>query len=181
MFKINITTRDKIEMLKPRHVIAAEVRAINKTARGLRTQISKGVRKRVALKSSTVKQSLSLEKARRRANPQARLSIKPKPISLKHYGARQIRKGVSVRVKKSSGRKLIKHAFMVAKLGGHPFQRDGEARLPISKLWGPSVRQQVGEIRPELEKYILKSMGKRTREEIDWELEKARRRRRRRR
>lgn len=178
MFKIEITTRDKIAMLRPRQVIAAEVRAINKTARGLRTQISKGVRKRVALKSSTIKESLSLDKARRRANPSARLSIKPKPISLKHYGARQIRKGVSVRVLKTSGRKLIKHAFVVSKLGGHPFKRLGDARLPIKKLFGPSVRTQVEHLRPESEAYILSTMGKRIREEIDWEIEKARRRRR---
>ncbi|QDG49313.1 hypothetical protein FIV42_00750 [Persicimonas caeni] len=125
--------RAEIKNLHPKKVINAQVRAINKTARGLRTEISKGVRQEVALKASSVKDSLKRHKAKRRPNPRATLDVDAKPIPLKHDGARQIRKGTSVRVKKSSGRKLIKHAFVPKKLGKHVFQRKGDYRLPASE------------------------------------------------
>lgn len=176
MFEITVTTSDKLKMLAPRQVISAEVRAINKTARGLRTQISKSVRNQLNIKASAVKESLSIAKATRRPRPSATLSVAAKPVSLKEYGARQNRKGVSVRVKRANGRKLIKHAFVVQVLGSHAFQRVGDARLPIKKLFGPSVKQEAEQLSPEFRIFISKTLEKRIREEIDWEIEKLKRR-----
>jgi len=176
---LNITvesTRAELRTLSPRKIIGAEVKAINKTARGLRTQISKRVRKDVAIKASTVKDSLSIQKARRRPQPVAVLDVDPKPIPLKHYGARQVRKGVSVRVKKAGGRKLVKSAFIVKKYGSHVYQRKGKARLPLKRLLGPSVRNIVEPMRSDLEHYIKKTLDKQIKQAIEWEILKESRR-----
>ena len=34
---------------------------------------------------------------------------------------------------------MFPHTFIVEKLGGQVFKREGRARLPIRKLWGPSL------------------------------------------
>lgn len=56
-------------------------------------------------------------------------------IPLYKLGARQTRKGVSVKLRGS-----YRHAFIATMASGHTgvFRRDGSARIPISELFGPN-------------------------------------------
>lgn len=166
------STRKSLNTLPPKKIIAAEVRAINKTARSVRTEISKRVRAEVALKASVIKGSVTMTKASRQAKPSAKVGVDAKPIPLKHYAARQVKKGTTVRVKKKGGRKLIKHAFIADKLGSHVFQRKGDDRFPILKRFGPSVADEVERIGSALEGHIYDTLDKQIRQAIGWELEK---------
>jgi hypothetical protein len=71
------------------------------------------------------------------------MRVKGSRISLVKYGARQVRKGITVKVKKSGGRKLVRHAFIVTMPSGHVgvFTRDGRKRLPVSVHYGPGIPQ----------------------------------------
>jgi hypothetical protein len=68
-------------------------------------------------------------------------------LPLKLFKAKQVAKGVTVKLDKQGPAKLIEHAFIVPRLGGNVFRRKGESRLPIEKLFGPSpldVYEQSG-------------------------------------
>lgn len=164
-------------ILLPSAVVRANRNAINRTATGVRTFSSKAAREELNLKSKTVKESLGIKKAGRGANPVGKFDVLPKSLSLKRYKARTTRKGVTVKVKKSNGRKVVKGGFIQESLGGHVFKRVGEDRYPIKKLWGPSVRVELEDERDEIKEYIDGTYKKRFREQARYEIYKARGRR----
>lgn len=115
--------------------------AVNKTAKFHKNQIAKEVTKHVRLKQKDVKQVIDVETARRSGAPTAIVLLnKTAKISLKRYGARQTKSGVTYRISRQGGRQKIQGAFgpKITKLGGHVYKRRGKARLPIQKLHGPS-------------------------------------------
>lgn len=118
----------------------AAVRAINKTIGNVRTEAVKLVRLNRALSASTVRNAFVVTRATRNSLTAAIVGSN-KPIPLRDYGARQTRKGVSVKV--GGTRKLVTFAgnrsFIVDKISGHVFARKGKRRLPIKKLYGPSI------------------------------------------
>ena len=63
------------------------------------------------------------------------------PIPLKHFRARQTKKGVTAAP--WNNRKLYKSAFIVDRLGGHAFWRTGKKRLPIERIAGPNVPKEL--------------------------------------
>lgn len=113
--------------------------AVNATAKKVQKEMAREVGKELATPIKVISKTISMP---RRASKQqigatVRLT-KTKRISLKEFGARQTKKGVSYRISKTEGRKTIRSAFMVDKLGGHVFTRVGKSRLPIAKKHGPS-------------------------------------------
>lgn len=60
---------------------------------------------------------------------------------LKYFGARQFKFGV--RAKLWGRAQRFPGAFISEKLNGHVFAREGKARLPIGKLWGPSTPREL--------------------------------------
>lgn len=81
---------------------------------------------------------------------------------------------VSARVKRSSARTALEHAF-AQKVGGAGhmgiFQREGTARLPIHELFGPSVPQILGyEGNDDLTKEIGDKIREKFEERIDHEI-----------
>jgi hypothetical protein len=63
-----------------------------------------------------------------------------KPITLMSYGAKQVAKGLSFRILKDGGRKLIRGGFIAKNL---PFRRVSRKRLPIEAKFGPSVADML--------------------------------------
>jgi hypothetical protein len=61
--------------------------------------------------------------------------------SLKEFGARQVRRGVSAAP--WGKRHLFQHAFIVPSLGGHVFIRKGKGHGPIHKLFGPAIPAEM--------------------------------------
>lgn len=151
----------------------AVTRAINRSLPTLRTAINRELRKEYNLKAGLVNKAMSIVKAAPRAQRYwGEVRIADKPIKLIHYGARQTKKGVTVRIMKSRGRKLYRRAWI--NRGGFAsvktrtayrrgktgrwsrsgtqvwdesievvFQRKGKSRLPIDTPFGPSVRAGV--------------------------------------
>lgn len=130
--------------LTPDNRIKALVRAMNKTARGVRTDISREVRQRVNIKAADVKTGIKLWLANKN-RPGVRITVSGRRRPLIMFGARQTKTGVSVQVYKAEGRKIIPRAFIAtgkgsgqqnvfwrAKAGGDKLV----GRYPIHKKYG---------------------------------------------
>jgi len=75
----------------------------------------------------------------------AGVTISDRPISLKHFGARQAWYGVTYRPLRNGGDVFVPHAFgpTINRLGRDVFQRQGKDRLPIKRVPGVSVAKQA--------------------------------------
>lgn len=114
----------------------------------------------------------------RRATPNALVSslvVTGRPIPLRDYKARQTKRGVTAQVSPGK-RRLISHrgnrAFIVQKLSGHVFAREGKARLPIKKLFGPSLPSTFvqAEVRAAWTATAREALPRRLAEEVRYEL-----------
>ena len=120
--------------------------AVNATAKATRRQMAKEVTKELAAPVKTVASTLSQPKKASASTLSAAVRLsKTKRISLKEFGARQTKAGVSAKISKSRGRTTIPGGFQGPKPGvmkvswrGNAFKRVGKSRLPIVKLQGPS-------------------------------------------
>lgn len=128
--------------IKESQVMPAAVRAINKTLGNVRTEASKNIRAERSLSAKVVRDALVIDKATR-GNLSGALVASGRPIPLSAYGARKLKKGVSVLVSPAGGRKIVTHAgnkaFILDSIGGNVFARETGSRLPIKKLYGPSI------------------------------------------
>jgi hypothetical protein len=149
-------------------------RALNKTAANVRTAASTAIRAKRSLSASTVRKALAIKQA----NPNrlvATLSVTGRPIPLKEYRANQTKRGVTVLVSPGK-RKLVEHAgnkaFFIQKIGGHVFARQGKQRLPVKKLYGPSLPATFlnEEVRRAWTAAAQDALPKRLTEEIRFEL-----------
>ena len=159
--------------------------AINETSKTGKAGIAKKIAAELAVAQKTIKEQIKNTRASAtmlRSNLQLRKSNR---ISLRYFGAKQNKAGVSFRISKTKGRKIIQGAFQGPRPGavnvrwrGNVFKRAGKARLPIVKLQGPSpwgvfavnrmTKKQEEELRIELEKRVerrirfltLKAQGK---------------------
>lgn len=122
--------------------------AVNRAARDARVTLRRSVQDVVSLRAKDVNAVLSVHRASRR-DLQAVIAVASKPIPLIRYGARETSRGVTVRVKKGGGRKVVRvddrGAFLATVGSGHRgvFVRRSKQRLPIRELFGPSVAQVV--------------------------------------
>lgn len=115
--------------------------AVNDTARQTRTRMSVRIRRRVNIKKKDLDPYLSFSKATT-ANPQSKITLKEeRRISLKDFGAKQTKRGVTYKIDKLGGRKLVPGAFgpQIGKLNSLPTMRVGKKRFPIRFLRGVSA------------------------------------------
>jgi hypothetical protein len=119
-------------------VNAAAVRALNRTATTVRAEASRQIRGRYSLKAGTVRKQLRIERATRNRLTSAVIASGA-PIPLVEFGARQTKKGVTVKVTKT--RKLVKGVFIARMKSGKVgvFERLGSKRLPIRELFSVSL------------------------------------------
>lgn len=136
------------------------VTSINKTLTTVKTQATARIGNELNLKAARIKEDITVQKASY-SKVAGALVLSGEPVGLAQFGASQVKKGVTVKVLKSSGRSLLKHA-MLAKGRGvttkkHVFWRqyDGprkpvmpgrdygvmpkEYRLPLARLTGPRI------------------------------------------
>ena len=146
--------------------------AINDVSKKVKVKIGKDIRSVVTLKTAEAKKPIKIEAKATANRLTATVSLKKTPrLGLRHFGARQIKKGVSYKIAKQGARTLVTGAFQGPKPGvmnvrwkGNVFKRVGEARLPIRMLRGISAygayvgnkfrKPQVREIRRELKKQM---------------------------
>ncbi len=89
----------------------AQARGINKTMIGVRTDGVKMMADRYALTASDIRESWRINNCKI-SEPSGDVSTKGVPIRLMKFGARQVASGVSVKVLKNEGRKIVKGAFI---------------------------------------------------------------------
>ncbi|MGB6054611.1 MAG: phage tail protein [Burkholderiaceae bacterium] len=121
-------------------------RAMNRTMEQARTAMSREIRSQFVLPVKTVNDSLRIIRAsfkNGRYNVEAALESPTKrgrSLNLIHFAARQTNAGVTVRISKQGGRKLIRSAFIGNK-GRTVFVREGKKRLPIRPVQTIDVAQ----------------------------------------
>ncbi len=122
-------------------------KALNRTVRRMGTRFRKTAVKEVRttynVKAKKLKQYISAKTHYGKDGVKWIFYVRGRPLSLIHFGARQTRKGVSVKVRKDRGRRVIKGAFVAPDKGGHfrVFKRKGKERLPIESKYTLSVPQ----------------------------------------
>ena len=128
-------------IVSDKHLKKAEVRSVNRVLRGARTEISRAIREGYRMKSSDIKDAMTLRRASAtQSTPTGIIRIEDKPLPIIRFGSpNQTRAGLSVTVRRGR-RQTIKGGFIVESMGGHAFIRTTEDSLPIRKLFGPSAR-----------------------------------------
>ena len=132
----------------PRKAPAMISRAVNKTAKSTRAEMSKRLRAQVVniKKGDLDKRNLLLRRGTRSA-PNATITITGSRIPLIYFkGTTESRKGVGYKIRPGGARKRIADAFITTVNAGNSgaskkgvFVRRGKERLPITQLFGPSV------------------------------------------
>lgn len=143
MVKIDAKEFDRlVEIFRKagRNIKPALARAINHTGNKARTQVGRALVKQVGAKYGVIKDALTTRPASP-SSPVYRIIAKGGYISLKRFGARQTRLGVSAAP--WGKRRVFPHTFIVPSLGGHVFERKGKSRVPIRKLWGPAIPREL--------------------------------------
>lgn len=164
-----------------------QIRALNKTLTGVKTDKSAAIREDLNLKKKYVGGHIKVYKAGG-GKVGGRVSTTSKPVGLINFtGTRQIRKGVSIKVKKKGARKIISHAFIAAAKGskqvfGREFKGTRKAfkpgfpyaalprsyRYPIRRMAGPRLTDNLG--KPAVIKKIEIRAGDRLIKNIDHEV-----------
>lgn len=163
--------------LEPDSRVRALVRAMNKTAKGVRTDISREIRAKVNIKARDVTEGIKLWFANKN-RPGVRITIKGSRRPLMAFGARQTKTGVSVQVYKANGRKIIPHAFIRK---NNVFWRakgaDGKmvGRYPIHLKYGLALPEAFEwTSRETVEAQARERLKKNLTHEIDYLLQQAR-------
>jgi hypothetical protein len=122
----------------------ATMRSLNRAADGLRTDASREIRKEYQIKAKDLTPAFATKKASK-ADLVAVVSASGRPLALYAFGARQVKSGVSVAVRKGT-RKVLRRAFIARMPSGHigVFMRDGSKRLPISEKYTVSIPGMFG-------------------------------------
>ena len=122
--------------------------SLNRSISNIKANVPKEVRKDYHAKSADIKATLKVFKASA-SKLQAEVKSSGKTLGLDKFKvspmtANPKRKSQLKIAVKKSGTKQILGAFIANINGTKVFQRDGKARLPISRLMGPSVPQMIG-------------------------------------
>lgn len=131
-----------------KEVNKAAIRALERVATTARKEADQEIRKRLNLKSATVKEALRIVKGRPRLYVD--IVASGKPIALKGYGARTTKRGATFQVGRNQPRRVYKRqgrtGVIIPSLGAHVFVRTGPnppgpQEAPIAKVYGPSIPQ----------------------------------------
>jgi len=115
-------------------------RTIKRTVTKFKNTASKEVRKIYNTKSSDIKKAATLKKE---SDYKYKFTIKSPVIGLEKFSARQTKQGVSIRVRKDRGRKVIKGAFLAKDTNNRirVFKRRYKDRLPLDRFYSISIPQ----------------------------------------
>ncbi len=114
------------------------VTSINKTMTTVKTQATARIGNDLNLKASRIKEDFTIIKADY-SNPSGAIVATGEPVGLINFGASQTKKGVTVKVKRSGSRSLLKHAF-IAKGRGASKAKDGTTKEHV--WWREGQDQQ---------------------------------------
>lgn len=161
----------------------AFARAAKRVAGQARTHISKEIRTHINVKAKDLKNQLKIDRKKDGASITLKESER---LPLKYFGAVQNASGVKYRISKTGSRGFVPSAFIVNKLGGHAFLREGgkvkmtkgrhsgKMRQRIYKLMGASAWGAfvVKSMYKPTEKMIRSKFGERLKHEVDFLISK---------
>lgn len=110
-------------------------RSVNKGLSHAQTQAVKAIGKELTLKAGRIKKDFSMRKANK-ANLTGAVWATGQPVGLLSFSARPVKKGYSVKVKRSGSRTLLKHAF---KAKTRKLRNDG-SEYETEHLWWRSYQ-----------------------------------------
>lgn len=121
--------------------------AINRAVTNVNSNVKKEVRKEYIIKAADIQRTLKVTKATK-SNLKGEVKSIGSPIGLDKFKVTpktvnpRRKTPIKAGVKKGNLKKLL-HAFVADVNGTKVFEREGRARLPIKKLFGPSVPQML--------------------------------------
>ncbi|MCA1776062.1 MAG: hypothetical protein LC676_10765 [Loktanella sp.] len=115
-------------------------RALNHEGRKSYTAVKRALRKQTSIRSATVSKQTRFE-GPRGDNLTATIEATGNHLGLVHFKPKQFSYGVRAKVWGESQR--FPSAFIVGSLGGNVFKREGEGRLPIKRMFGPSIPREM--------------------------------------
>lgn len=125
---------DALKSSARERVVAA---ALNKVAEKAKVELRRQITAEFAIKAGDVRSQVRIKKASAKGSQLwAEIEAFPRNRGKRSrnvilFGAKQTKLGVTVQIKKSGGRKLIRHAF-IGNQGRTVFVREGKSRLPIN-------------------------------------------------
>jgi hypothetical protein len=141
--------------------------ALNETIRTARADMVRQTTARYALRAAFVRAKLRLQRASR-SSPTAILAADgKKALNLIRYDPKKVKRtpgGLSVKVRKDGGRKLVQGAF-IANRGRTVFRRTGKSRLPIEAL--PAVGVPQAFVQKDINAFVRKAIDRNLRKNID--------------
>lgn len=123
-------------------------RSLNRAGKAMETQTIREVRNEVTLKARDVRKAIRRPTLRAGSGSAAvEIGVSLRPVPIASFQARQVRKGVSVKIKKSGGRKVIPRTFKATMKSGHEgvYRRKTNKRLPIQELFSTSAGSTIRE------------------------------------
>lgn len=136
----DIVRRAVIYRQGPKRMQQIISRVLNHVGGTARTKVKSALAKQMGLPAGTVDSRLITKRAYP-GHQSFEITAAGRPIPLADFDARQTRHGVSARP--WGQRRVFSGTFIVQSLGGQVFRRAGGARLPIVKLWGPSIPREM--------------------------------------
>jgi plasmid maintenance system antidote protein VapI len=151
---INISIdQGKVERLKQSlgkkaHRLPREIQtAINATARKVASETAKDLAKILPLKQKTLKKIVKQKSKATADNLRAVVSVgEGYPIPLRMFKPTQLKRGVSVKMRRGQSRSIVRDAWIARQWGNHVYKRTTAERLPIEKQFGPSPGEYYGQL-----------------------------------
>ena len=144
MLKIKVLDKKVRRMLNPAYIQKATRSSINKVGGLTRTALSKQTRKVYNVKAARIKTGVTTKRGSN-AKPVYTLKYQGHKLSLMNFGAKKTKRGVTIRIKKAGGRRLIKGGFIAM---GNVWRRKKSSRLPIVRRVTLSIVNMINNIEP---------------------------------
>jgi hypothetical protein len=128
-------------------------RAVQRAGTTIKAEQSREIAQRLNLRAATIKNELTVKRQPKPGTPEIVFAVKARGVPLHEFGARQGKRGVSVKVFKQGSRALLTAAWQAKRFGGKILGRVSASnrkqygsphvgRLPLKPLFGPNVLSQ---------------------------------------
>ena len=159
------------DALDPKRYKKIATRVLNKLGSQTKTAVSREVRNTYNIKRDRLDSGFYMRRATWESLA-VLLRYRGKTPGLQHFDARRTSRGVTVKVRKQGGRKVVQGAFMPKRIIGI-YKREGMERFPIKRLYGPDVPGMVNTVGIEAAQQVLDEKAERIlSHEFEYELRK---------
>ena len=114
--------------------------AINATAKKVRIEASRLLKKELNVPSKVLKKAIQTKSKATAKDTKAIVGLwAGHPIPLKYFKPTQLKRGVTYKIDpKLKGKSVLRDAFIITSFGGRVYRRKGKERGPLDQVYGPS-------------------------------------------